>query len=476
MLFTEYKFFILLSTTFAFYYLPIIRSRQVEILVLASLTFYGYEQPNLLILLMLSASITATTGYLVYVSTQALCRRMAAVAGVSINLGTLIFFKYAGFLGSAFFTAATSPSGLLHQLLLLPLPIGISFYTFHGISLVIDTFNRRFALGRSEASMPSFPQHAVKTFLYITFFPQLIAGPIVKAHDFYPQIVTKYLSDIDWYSAGRALVVGYFLKCVVADNLAQQTYLIQAPYFEGISTKGLAVVLFGYSMQIFADFAGYSLIAIGLARLFGYALPQNFNFPYISQTFSEFWTRWHMSLSAWLREYLYYPFGGNRKGAFRTYINLLVVMALGGLWHGAAWSYAVWGLWHGFALVVERAFRNRWFYRSANPLLKPVRMALVFGVVTAGWLLFKLPNFSDVIDFSKALYNNRAAPTFTETILLVMLYSAPVVLYHALYLCRSGCSRIHRAFFMAEPAILGGMLAAIILAAGESDAFIYFQF
>ena len=164
----------------------------------------------------------------------------------------------------------------------------------------------------------------------------------------------------------------FFKKWLVADNLKDITYWISYPFFQNLSSLTLITLLTGYSAQIFADFAGYSLIAIGVAELFGYHLPQNFNFPYISKSFSEFWTRWHISLSSWLKEYLYFSLGGNRKGKGRTYLNLLIVMFLGGLWHGAAWSFAVWGLWHGTALVIERKFFN--IKESSSFLVSSVRV------------------------------------------------------------------------------------------------------
>src|SRR6185503_4842592 len=285
-----------------------------------------------------------------------------------------------------------------------------------------------------EPGLPSFGAHLRRTLLYLTFFPQLIAGPIAKAHFFYPQIGPKPLSGIDWPLAIRALVTGYFLKMVVADNLQDQTFWIAYPHFLNYSSLNLAAFLFGYSMQIFADFAGYSLIAIGLAALFGYRLPQNFDFPYLSQSFSEFWTRWHMSLSAFLREYLYYPLGGNRKGPLRTYANLMIVMTLGGLWHGAALSYAVWGAWH--------------------------RAALVFTFVSLAWLLFKLPNFSEAYAYSVALFENYRLPTNPAFLFLITLYSLPVIAYHALHLMRA---RHGRALDAMTPALQGIMLAAILL-------------
>jgi len=481
MLFTDWIFFVLLGITFVLYYMPVMQRYQVMVLIAASAVFYAYNQPALLILLLISASISAISSYKVFIAEKNIEAKIWATFGVVLNLVILCLFKYGALLILTFYGKPSSSNSVGEMLISLPLPLGISFYSFHGISLVVDVWRRK-AVGITNVwdKEISAKNHGKKTLLYLMFFPQLIAGPIVKAHEFYPQINRKFFQDIDWERAIRALIVGYFLKCVIANNLQMQTFWLASPYYLGLSSLNLLFLLFGYSMQIFSDFAGYSLIAIGLAYLFGYRLPDNFRFPYISETFSEFWTRWHISLSTWLRTYLYYPLGGNRAGKGRTYINLLIVMGLGGLWHGAAWSYAVWGLWHGGALVIERFFSNSRFYRVQSILIRTLRIGLVFVVVTMGWILFKLPHFSDVLGFSHALIANRALPFGKSVPFFITIYSIPIIAYHALYLMRRGgvegfFFRIFNAI-RGESIILGGMTAAIILASGDSSAFIYFQF
>jgi alginate O-acetyltransferase complex protein AlgI len=306
--------------------------------------------------------------------------------------------------------------------------------------------------------------------LYLTFFPQLIAWPIVKARDFYPQIAPKRFGSINWHYAFDCLVLGYFLKKVVADSLQEQTFWMSMPYFKGIGSANLLIMLYGYSIQIFADFAGYSLIALGLAALLGYRLPDNFNFPYISQSISEFWRRWHISLSSWLRDYLYIPLGGSRHGNLRTYFNLLVVMFLGGLWHGAAWSFAVWGLWHGAGLALERPFLNSRFYTSRRTPLVALRMLSVFAFVSAGWLLFKMPVFADAVAYLQAIGSNWAIPIYPVGAFLILLYSVPVVIYHLTYLSRP------RGAELMLPVAQAGMIFLIVLNAGPRVPFVYFQF
>jgi alginate O-acetyltransferase complex protein AlgI len=478
MLFTDRIFFGFLAATFALYYLKRSAAWQVGVLLVASLVFYAYSQPYLLALLAFSALLSTVTSYRVEQAKNNDLRRVWAVAGVVVNLLVLAFFKYDHLFAGAF--EATNPGGFLDVLLSIPLPVGISFYTFHGISLVVDVFRARAADDEKSplGQQRGFLDHSIRTFLYLTFFPQLVAGPIVKAKHFYPQISGKSFSDIPWYGVAKALIIGYFLKSVIADNLAQQTFVLQPPYCYFYSSLNLAVVLFGYSIQIFSDFAGYSLIAIGLARLFGYALPDNFNFPYISQTFSEFWTRWHMSLSSWLRDYVYYPLGGNRRGRYRTYVNLLLVMTLGGLWHGAGWSYAIWGLWHGSALAIERVFRETRFYISDHWWAKTLRWMLVFAVVTLGWALFKVPEFLQVRELAATFWRNRHLKFAPGMPFLVFVYSLPVIAYHLRYKFRVNPPNALSSFWSTrtEGPLLGVMLGVIVLQAGSPTPFIYFQF
>lgn len=469
MLFTSFAFVILVVITFVLYYLPFLHRWQVPILIIASLVFYAVNQANLLWLLILSVSINIVSSYFV-VYGRPHWRRFHATWGVVANLSILCFFKYGPLLSHTFLPADNS---LAQTLIALPLPVGISFFTFQGISLVVDTYRFREVPEYRSLIAHNLLAHAKTVFFFKAFFPQLVAGPIVKAHFFLPQIKRKYWQDIPWEPCFRALVVGYFLKMVIADNLKDHTAIITYPYFEAYSTVTLLVVLFGYSMQIFADFAGYSLIAIGLAALFGYNFPINFNFPYISVSFSDFWRRWHISLSSFLREYLYIPLGGNRHGSLRTYFNLMLTMVLGGLWHGAAWSYAIWGVAHGLALAVER-FVDHQFPSTPTKVSQFVRGILVFGVVTILWLLFKLPDFSHVIAYCKALFYNLHKPNDGRTVSLIMIYSLAVMLYHLHYLIRTEQPSKRRASW--EVVSYSIMLFLIITNSGSGGAFIYFQF
>jgi alginate O-acetyltransferase complex protein AlgI len=478
MLFTEPVFAAFFAVVFCLYYLPPLHRYQMPLLLVASFCFYGYGQPYLLLLLVVSAVVSAGTSYAVLLSTGRATKRAWAITGIVINLAILAFFKYGGLIEHSFFASLGPADGMLGVLLSLPLPIGISFYTFHGISLIADISWSPDAVAVRGIRHPTFGQHLKNTLLYLTFFPQLVAGPIVKAHNFYPQIAPKRWAAIDWTGAVKALIVGYFLKRVVADNLQNATFLLSYPALLSQSSANLLILDFGYSMCIFADFAGYSLIAIGLAKLLGYELPQNFNFPYISESFSEFWTRWHMSLSAWLREYLYYPLGGNRRGGGRTYLNLMVVMCLGGLWHGAAWSYALWGGCHGLALVTERLARGSGFYKSRHFIARVARGGLVFGFITLAWVFFRLPHIADAAAFFVALRDNWRLPFQAGPALVIALYAVPVIAYHGWYLWRRAKAGSPDGWNSPrlEPIAYGVLASAILLNAGPIDAFIYFQF
>lgn len=474
MLFTSYTFLILVLVTFVLYYIPRLRKVQLYILILSSFIFYSWHAPLLLLLLIASGSINAVSSYIVYHTKNDKKRKIAATLGVIFNILILVAFKYNGMLGQALSASLAVEKEWIDWFVLLPLPIGISFYTFQGISLVVDVFRQ--STGDREPwhiTVPkSFTKHYRDTLFFISFFPQLIAGPIVKAHDFMPQIGMKKISDIKWESTFKILVLGYFLKMVVADNLQDQTFWIA--FYDIQSTLTLLAMMFGYSIQIFADFAGYSLIAIGVASLFGYRLPQNFDFPYLSRSFGEFWKRWHMTLGLWLKEYLYIPLGGNRKGELRTYFNLMVVMVLGGLWHGASINYLLWGAYHGMLLVGERFF-SHFIHLPKHTFVKVFQVAAVFSFVTFGWLFFQL-DLHGFLGLMHAIMHNTSVNHNRGVLLMVFFYTLPVILYYTHYLLSRQSIRYSAYAKRAMPWVYGMMLFSIIFQSGNANAFIYFQF
>lgn len=472
MLFNSFIFVGFLILTFIIYYLPNFKKHQIIVLVGGSLIFYAYYKPILLGILIGSLSFNALASYWIYFGPQHQ-KKLTAVAGVVANLALLCFYKYGPLIGVTFLPDGNSISAFLLDI---PLPIGISFFTFEGISLLIDTFKDDKNKERHIEIPRNFFLHWRNTALFITFFPHLVAGPILKAYEYFPQIKEKNLKDIHWEKAFRLIVLGYFLKMVIADNIKEQTIYMCFPQFLSLPSGTLVAMLFGYSIQIFADFAGYSFIALGLAQLFGYMLNPNFDYPYISSSFAEFWKRWHISLSTFLREYLYFPLGGNRKGKIRTYLNLLVVMVLGGLWHGAAWSYAAWGLAHGLALAIERLIKDYFVFKRTN-LVSILSGMFVFSYVSLAWLMFRFPNFSHVIAYLKAIASNidMARNDFWHGIIAYnVIYSLPVLLYYIYYLYKQNSKvNIVKPY---EHLLYAAMLFMIIINSGPSGDFIYFQF
>ena len=488
MLFNSWSFAIFLPLVFALHYAGRRAGWQVGVLTLASFAFYGWGADaqghphwKLVPLLALSTLLNGLAAQeLLSPRSSPGRRRLVLALALGFNLGALSFFKYAALLGRLILPASlwqTWGPPLEH----IPLPIGISFYTFQGISLVMESWWAGAAGLAGLAAPVTWPErrwfHA-KVWFFKAFFPQLVAGPIVKAGEFLHQIGAKRLAEIDWNGAVKKLVLGFFLKMVVADNLKDATAGLHYPEFTELPRLNLLAMLYGFSFQILADFGGYTLIAQGLAKLFGYELPINFDFPYLSRSVTEFWRRWHISLSSWLRQYLYIPLGGNRHGEARTYINLFLVMFLGGLWHGAAWSYAIWGTAHGLLLAGERFFfrRNKAPETPGWNLSAMLRALVVFNVISLLWLLFKLPNIGEVIAYGRCLATNPGGVQL-QSLFVLVLFSLPVGAWHVWAASSAVRARWSPALqWRLETGLYGMMLWLIFVNSGSAGEFIYFQF
>ncbi len=475
----------MLLITLVLYYGPWINGRhakawQIIVALLASVLFYGWEDPKLLGLLAISCvgnSVATARIILHKVQGDEDRVRYWVKLAVILNLLLLAIFKYLPFVAGMI---PFLPEGWVQGAKEIPLPIGISFYTFHGISMIVDV--ARGEVTRESNVMLSrgsrFAKGVRDIGFYLLFFPQLVAGPIVKAKQFWPQISAKRWSEIPWNHVVHSLILGFFLKMVIADNLAEQTVILTKPWITALGPVDLVCLLYGYSLQIFADFAGYSLIAIGLAALFGYQFPINFNFPYLSTSITEFWRRWHMSLSAWLRDYLYIPLGGNRSGEMRTYINLFVVMFLGGLWHGSEWKFALWGISHGMFLGLERYFgrKHNQSHKKKAYWVKVIGWFYTFHVVTLLWLTFLMPDIAQIkIYFSELSIPQRITG---PTVFVPLFFGSFAVIYHIW-----GWLREHSKMDFSSPKIVNFRAAAfaimlylIITNSGAPQGFIYFQF
>lgn len=393
-------------------------------------------------------------------------RKLLLIISLTLNLGLLAIFKYFNFFADTT-KAALSTLGidipLLHHDLLLP--VGISFYTFQTLSYTLDIYRGRI----------KHEKNFVKFSTFVAFFPQLVAGPIVRAADFLPQINRTPIITQEQFNFGLTLVfIGLFKKIVIADLLA--SLAVDAVFRDpsAYSSWDLLMALYGYTFQIYCDFSGYSDIAIGVAAMFGFVLPQNFNRPYLSQNMREFWTRWHISLSTWLRDYLYISLGGNRGGKRRVAFNLMVTMLLGGLWHGAAMNFILWGGYHGLLLVLSRNVDK---YPEKTTFTKIIyRQVITFHLVVFGWLLFRVTDMQNFLDYSQGLsklnFSTQLSPLFYLILVTgILMHIIPKQFIE---------HRVMRVYARQPAFIQAGMYsAAILLFLGltlSAPNFIYFQF
>ena len=483
MLFTD-PFFLcfFLPAVLLIYYAAPSRARNT-ILTLASIVFYAAGEWRFLGWLLASVAVNYGIGRgLAATRGRPWCKRLLII-GLTSDLALLGVFKYGGFavwnlnriLGAAHLRLLPVPELLL--------PLGISFFTFHKISYKVDVYR-----GVAEARKAPFDLA-----LYILLFPQLIAGPIVRYNEIAHELVRRAYRREDFAAGVRRFVLGLGRKMIVANPAgycADQVFSLRGDAL----TAGLAWLgLLAYTVQIYFDFAGYSDMAIGLARMFGFHFPENFNYPYVSASITEFWRRWHMSLSRFLRDYLYIPLGGNRRGAVRVYLNLGIVFLLCGLWHGAKWNFVIWGALHGALLVAERLGLARLLMR----LPRPLRHAYVLLSVMGGWVFFRSGTLKHALVYLAALLGKAQAPAGSENPLAYLngellialtigvIGSAPVagLLGAARARLRERPApfdgRVVRvSFAFAEAAGFAGVLIySLMLAAADTyNPFIYFRF
>ena len=342
--------------------------------------------------MILSILMNWTFGLIIDKTSNRLKSSVLAVAVVA-NLGLLTYYKYFGFIIENLNLLAGS-TGVEINTEPIHLPIGISFFTFQAISYVVDLYRGKFPVQKSVFNLG----------LYISMFPQLVAGPIVRYESIQNEIDSRVLSKDQLISGMRMFCVGLFQKVVIADTLARivDSSLLNAGAFE-FSTPMAWLWTVSYSLQIFFDFAGYSLMALGLGRIFGFTFPKNFDQPYISTSIREFWRRWHISLSSWFRDYLYIPLGGSRGGELKTYRNLLIVFFVTGIWHGASWNFVFWGLFHGFFIVLERSKNIGNFLENRLPsALQHVYLLLI---VMIAWVFFRAETFPEATHIIKTMFS-----------------------------------------------------------------------
>jgi alginate O-acetyltransferase complex protein AlgI len=479
------------SPIFLFLFLPIVLTVHALLpgtkarncwLLLMSLAFYAWGQIDFLLLLLASTLMNYSLGLWVDRSANTAGRKLAIAVAVFINVGLLAFFKYADFvvrlLNAALKLADIAPVPAPH----IPLPIGISFFTFHALSYVIDVYRRK---GKATTD----PRDVA---LYIFFFPQLIAGPILRWSSIGPQLGQRAVS-LDGFADGiRRFVGGLAKKMFIANTLAIPADQIFSLPADELSTPDAWLGVACYTLQIYFDFSGYSDMAVGMGKMFGFTFMENFNFPYLAQSIRDFWRRWHISLSTWFRDYLYLPLGGNRISEGRTYYNLIVVFLLCGLWHGARWTFVVWGLYHGFFLVLERTP----FGKMQAKLPQSLRHLYTLLVVMAGWVLFRADTFTAARHYLLALFganNASAAQPYVQyatfPVLLAIglgtLFSGPIWGW-----IKEVCGKLARTTpmpyrpalqavgFAAEFGLMVALfiISAVWLASGTYNPFIYYRF
>lgn len=372
-------------------------------ILIASYVFYAWWNWHFVFLLAASTVVNHVLARAIHRARPVAARKTFLALAVAFDLGLLAYFKYTNFFLSSV-DNAVGRSWIAH----VTLPVGISFYTFMAISYVVDTYRR-------ELIPASFARFAV----FQAFFPHLVAGPIVRAAELLPQLEAP--RDPRRVDNGRAfflILSGLFLKVVIANHLA--THIVDDVFAapNRHSSLEVLVAVYAYAVQIFADFCGYTNIAIGVALLLGFHFPQNFNSPYAAVSLQDFWRRWHMTLSRWLRDYLYIPLGGNRKGRLLTYGNLLATMLLGGLWHGAAWTFVIWGGIHGAGLALERALGIRPTSRAG----RAVGRVVTFHVVCFAWIFFRADSFGRATQMLGRLVTawGRPSPLVTTSVLLAI--------------------------------------------------------
>jgi alginate O-acetyltransferase complex protein AlgI len=377
------------SLTFAIFFVGVIaglaimpsrESRQAFLLV-ASLVFYAAGTPWFVIVLLVPSIVDYACAIRMEESHDARTRRLWLILSLVTTLGILVYFKYANF----FVDGIAELIGVKPGPLVVVLPIGISFFTFKTMSYTIDVYRGTLRASRRLRDYT----------MFVSFFPELVAGPIVRASVFLPQMERSLRLSWDRAKIGIPLIlVGVTKKLLVADRLA----IFVDPVFRTpalFSGGTLATAVAAYSLQIYCDFSGYTDIAIGVAKIIGFDLPENFNMPYLARSITEFWRRWHITLSEWLRDYLYIPLGGNRRGTVRTYINLMLTMLLGGLWHGASWTFVIWGLLHGVGLAVHKLWvRHKPKIPAPQFVGTLVGWALTYTFVCVGWVFFRAPTLA----------------------------------------------------------------------------------
>lgn len=464
MIFSSLLFlFLFLPVTLLVYY-AVPRAFKNIFLFLISLLFYGWGEPMFVFLMLASIFINYIHAYLIdkHKDNRSFGKKLV-ISSVIINLALLGFFKYAGFIGN---TLNMVMPFLNIPIISIPLPIGISFYTFQTMSCVIDVY-------RGDAP-------AKKNFItfgtYVVLFPQLIAGPIVRYKDVADQLDNRRENMDQFVNGVKLFMVGMGKKILIANQMGLLWDNIRATQSQGVLGSWIGII--AYSMQIYFDFSGYSDMAIGLGRMLGFEFLKNFDYPYISKTITEFWRRWHISLSTWFKEYVYIPLGGNRKGVPRQIINLLIVWGCTGFWHGASLNFLLWGLYFGVLLIVEKFVLMRFLQK----LPAFIQHIYALFLICIGWVIFYFEDFGEMMNFLGSLFNPACGLIGSDAMHLVLSYVPLLVV--GFLACTPLANKIYKKIqgwqyiWIPESGLcLGGLLLCTASLVSQSyNPFIYFRF
>lgn len=470
MLFVELRFFVFFAAVFGFAWALRSNESRKRVLTLASYVFYGAWDWRFLTLILFVTVVCAVVGARVGQDAEPPGGRKRWLAGgIVMALGVLGVFKYFNFFADSFADFASFaglPAG--DVTLQLVLPVGISFYTFQAISYMVDVYRGQIAAKRSFQDVA----------FYIAFFPQLVAGPIVRAAHFVPQMdEARRWADVPVRAALVLFLVGFVKKAGISDNIA--TYVDQL-FASPESFTALATVagVFLYGVQIYCDFSGYSDMAIATAALLGYHFPKNFDSPYLSADIQDFWRRWHISLSSWLRDYLYIPLGGNRRGNMRRDVNLMTTMLLGGLWHGASWNFVIWGGLHGFALMIERTWNALVASKvsAMGWIGRAIGVVVTFYWVNLAWIFFRASTLEEALSIAKT-YLTLSSPGDQTFSLPVWPLLIALGLVHALSYHWKSAERLAKLPTNTFTPVYGALFAvALAFVPLGYRPFIYFQF
>ena len=469
MLFNSFEYAIFLPIVFLLYWFVFNKTIKLQnlFLLIIGYIFYGWWDWRFLFLIAFSTIFDFTIGILLEKTTELQKRKLLFAASCIVNIGLLGFFKYFNFFIDNFISAFESMGYHIPAVSLkIILPVGISFYTFQSLSYTTDVFRRKMKPTTDFVSFAAF----------ISFFPQLVAGPIERAFNLLPQFHKKRLFDLNLAVKGmRQILWGLFKKIVIADTLSTYVDTIFNSY-EVLPGSTLLLGAIYFSVQIYCDFSGYSSIAIGTARLFGFTLLQNFSYPYFSTNVSQFWRKWHISLTSWFRDYIYIPMGGSRGSLTKTIFNTLFVFALSGFWHGANWTFVIWGLLNGMYLIPNLILKNKKVI-SENNLFGIFSMLITFGLITFSWIFFRSTNVAQAFEyinglFSKSLFTYPVQHGMAITIpLIAILFGVEWIRKKEIELFQP--QNIH---FILRWIIYLVMIIICLAFFKQNQSFIYFQF